>query len=670
MRFANYNYIYIAFMFFALLVVFYIFAFSKRKAVLRRFAKSHLLKKLIPNEIFSVEKRKAFFTLSAIFLILFSLLRPQWGFHWEEVKRKGLDIIIAIDVSKSMLAEDVKPNRLERSKLAVQDLIKKLKGDRIGLIAFAGSAFLQCPLTVDYNGFAISLDDLSVNTIPRGGTSIAKAIECAIKSFDNVANKYKVLVLITDGESHVGDTIRMAEKAKEEGIKIFCIGIGTPEGELIPVTDENGRKVFLKDRNGNVVKSRLDEKTLQKIAIITGGSYVRATGAQFGLDLIYEEKLSKMEKREIETKMSKQYEERYQWFLFAAFLFLLFDLFAGRVKVKAGKAAVVILFILFFPVLSYANPISDIFSGNKAFKNSDYDAAIEKYNSALIDSPDSCVANFNMGDAYYKKKEYDKAMEYYNKALLSDDPELEAKANFNIGNLKYRFGRIKENTNLEEAVALTREALEYYKRALEINPDDDKAKYNHEFVESYLKNLLDKLKNQSEQNRKNEKRCQNCQNGKSSDKQDQNKNGGAGKEDSKERNDRNKANGQNRDNKDMRGAAAGKEKDKEDNDKNEKTGTGAKKGGEDKNDKDKNGSSGGIRELNGEKDKDKKENGGKDNKKDESGGISENSEAMSEGDLTKEEAERLLDSYRQEEALQGKIKKRASGRDFPVLKDW
>jgi Ca-activated chloride channel family protein len=229
-----------------------------------------------------------------------------------------------------MLAEDVKPNRLERAKYAVKDLLKKLNGDRIGLIAFAGTAFLQCPLTVDYNGFMMSLDAMDVNTIPRGGTAISQAIKEALRSYKGGMKKYQVLVLITDGENHEGDVLALAEQAKKEGIKIFCIGIGTKEGELIPVTDENGNKSFLKDAHGTVVKSRLDEHTLQKIALLTGGSYVRATNTQFGLDLIYDEKLAHMERRELESKLSKQYEDRYQWFLAVGMLLLALELFISE----------------------------------------------------------------------------------------------------------------------------------------------------------------------------------------------------------------------------------------------------------------------------------------------------------------------------------------------------
>lgn len=315
-----------------LLFIFYLWAVRRKEKAKERFARKPLLNELTLSLNIKRQRVKSILLFCAITLSIFSLMRPQWGFHWREVKRKGLDILVAMDTSKSMLAEDVKPNRLERSKLAVRDLVRKLKGDRIGLIAFSGSAFLQCPLTVDYNGFLLSLDSLDTDIIPRGGTSISRAIEEAIKGYEGGQKKYKVLIIITDGEDHEGDPVKAAEEAKREGVKIFCIGIGTKEGELIPVTDEKGRTTFLKDRQGNVVKTRLDEKTLQKIALATGGSYIRASGAEFGLDLIYEKKLSKMEKRELKSKMVKQYEERFQIPLVCAFILLLIEPFISERK--------------------------------------------------------------------------------------------------------------------------------------------------------------------------------------------------------------------------------------------------------------------------------------------------------------------------------------------------
>ncbi len=306
---------------------FYLWAVKKRKKAMESFADRELLKDLTRSLNEGRHRTKTVLVGVAILFIILALMRPQWGFEWQEVKRSGLDIMIAIDTSNSMLAEDVKPNRLMRSKLAVKDLIKKLSGDRIGLIAFAGSAFTQCPLTTDYHGFTLSLDALDVNIIPKGGTSITSAIKTAVKSFEGGMKKHQVLIIITDGENHDDKAVALAQEAKEQGIKIFTIGIGTKEGELIPVVNDEGNRTYLKDRSGNVVKTRLNETTLQEIALTSGGSYVKATSIEFGLDAIYETKLADMEQREFENKMVKKYYDRFQIPLILALLFLFMEPF-------------------------------------------------------------------------------------------------------------------------------------------------------------------------------------------------------------------------------------------------------------------------------------------------------------------------------------------------------
>jgi Ca-activated chloride channel family protein len=311
------------------IIVFFVWASRLRKKAASRFAGDNLLPEITKS--YDPGRRKiknTMLTLAAFFLAI-SLLRPQWGFRWQEVKRQGLDIIIALDTSKSMLARDVLPNRLERAKLAIRDLVRKLQGDRIGLVVFSGTAFLQCPLTVDYNGFLLSLDDVSVDTIPVGGTSLARAIDTSIRGFEGGRKKHNVLIIITDGEDLEGGVDRALKRAKSEKVKIFCLGIGTGEGELIPIVSESGEKAFLKDTEGNIVKTRLDEDLLQKIALDTGGAYVQSSGAEFGLDLIYDKELSKLEKREFKSKMEKRHNERFQFPLALALLLLFIEPLIG-----------------------------------------------------------------------------------------------------------------------------------------------------------------------------------------------------------------------------------------------------------------------------------------------------------------------------------------------------
>ena len=299
----------------------------RRQRLYERFAEKDLFAELTPTFIPGRYAFKHGLILAVAAFSLVALARPQWGYEMREVKRQGLDILIVMDTSRSMLTDDVKPNRLERAKLAVRDFLRELKGDRVGLIAFSGDAFLICPLTVDYDGFLLSLDHLDKKTIPRGGTNIAQALREALREYDNTPSKYKAVIIITDGENLEEDPFPVVEEARKKGIKIYCIGIGTQAGELIKDTDIFGQPSYVKDEQGNIVKSRLNEELLQKIALATGGVYVRASGAQFGLDVIYEKQLAKLEKRELESKMAKDYFERFQIPLGAALLFLLWEFF-------------------------------------------------------------------------------------------------------------------------------------------------------------------------------------------------------------------------------------------------------------------------------------------------------------------------------------------------------
>lgn len=300
--------------------------FFRRKRLLKQFAQNDLWKELSATVSWRARKIKIVCLLAVFIFSVIALARPQWGFELQEVKRQGVDVLLAIDVSKSMLTEDVSPNRLERTKFAVRDLIGQLHGDRVGLIAFAGDAFLLCPLTSDYGGVALSLEDLNVQSISRGGTNISSAIQEALDVYKERKIKYKTLVILTDGENLEGDTVASAKKAKAGGIKIYTVGIGTREGELIRVDDGNGGSAFLKDREENFVKSRLNEALLEETALVTGGLYVRASGAQFGLDVIYERELSRLEKTEFESQMKRRYFERFQWPLGFALIFLILEM--------------------------------------------------------------------------------------------------------------------------------------------------------------------------------------------------------------------------------------------------------------------------------------------------------------------------------------------------------
>lgn len=330
MRFGNLNYLFLLWII-PLLIVFYIYAFRKRDKLLTLFCGKDLIEELVPNFKGGRRGVKGFLVILGVTLGVVALTRPQWGFHWEEIKRVGVDIIVAIDVSESMLAEDVKPNRLERAKREVYDLIEMLEGDRIGLVTFAGTSFVQCPLTLDYGACKMFLDHIDTDLIPVQGTAIADAIRTSLKSFIKRERKSKALILITDGEDHEGEPVDAAREAKKEGIKIFAIGVGREGGAPIPLKSGSGG--FKKDRRGDMIITHLDEVTLQKIALETGGSYVRSVTGDMDLDKIYLEGIRQhVEQKQLKSTRKRRWEERFQWFVFFALLFISIEFLVSERK--------------------------------------------------------------------------------------------------------------------------------------------------------------------------------------------------------------------------------------------------------------------------------------------------------------------------------------------------
>lgn len=270
--------------------------------------------------------------LAAILLFGIALARPQWGFTWREVKRTGLDIVVAVDASRSMLATDLKPNRLQQAKWGINDMLAQLRGDRVGLVVFSGVSYLQCPLTSDYAALMMYVNDLNVGLVPRGGTAISEALKTAADAFDESSGSDRLIVLITDGEDTLADPLEFVPTLKEKNIKVYAIGVGSPEGELIPVTDESGRENFLRDRSGNIVKSSLNENMLQRLALATGGAYLRAAPGQFGFERLVQQEWSKLRPAEGETQRLKMWEDRAGWLIGAGLVLLLLEAFRRERK--------------------------------------------------------------------------------------------------------------------------------------------------------------------------------------------------------------------------------------------------------------------------------------------------------------------------------------------------
>jgi Ca-activated chloride channel homolog len=321
------------------LIAFFIYAFRRKRKALALFGNLDLVKLLSASVSRKRQVWKAGLLVMAVLFLVIALARPQFGTKMKMVKREGQDIVVALDVSLSMLAEDIKPNRLEKARHEISTMIDKFQGDRVGLVAFAGKAFVQCPLTLDYGAAKMFLDAMEPGLIPTPGTAVGEAITRSVSCFTAQERKHKILILITDGEDHVGEPLEAAKAGAKEGVVIYTVGIGSLEGVPIPVTDDRGLSTgFKKNREGGVVMTKLDELTLEKIALETGGKYYRATPGEAELTRIYDDIL-KMEKKSLSSKQFEQYEERFQWLVgIALFLLALEVLIPERRRVKKAWA--------------------------------------------------------------------------------------------------------------------------------------------------------------------------------------------------------------------------------------------------------------------------------------------------------------------------------------------
>lgn len=306
-------------------------AMRRRRALLRRFADARLLPALGGAARAGRRAAKATLLIGALALIVFALARPEWNPRPRDVRARGRDVLFVVDVSRSMLADDLKPSRLERAKLAIADALNVIQGDRVGLIAFAGSAVMRCPLTLDYGFLREALDSLSPESVQRGGTNIGDAIRDALNVFDDDSQGYRDIVLITDGEDHENFPVQAAEKAAQQGVRIIAIGLGDEKvGHRVPIVDERGRQSWL-TYDGQEVLSKLDADTLRKVATASkDGVYLNVATGNINLDQVYADLIRSAQKRDMESRSAVRYDEKFYIFLGAALALLTAEAFIGE----------------------------------------------------------------------------------------------------------------------------------------------------------------------------------------------------------------------------------------------------------------------------------------------------------------------------------------------------
>jgi Ca-activated chloride channel family protein len=332
-RFAHPEYLYLLAAVPLLLALFMIATMRSRSAR-DAFSSSELFLRLAESHSRRKNAVKATLIVIAYGMLVIGLSNPQVGTRMEEVKQEGVDLFIALDVSRSMLAEDIKPNRLQKAKYEIRNLVERLAGDRIGMIVFSGEAFTQFPLTIDYSAANLLLDIVDVESVPVPGTAIGSAIAQAMKSFNFEDPSSKVVVIMTDGENNAGNAAEEAKNAAEKGVRIYTIGFGSPQGAPIPVYNTAGQQVdFKKDRSGTVVLTKLDELSLQEISSIGKGKYYRATNSQDELDAIYQD-INSLEKREFGTKKFTEFDDKFQYFIGIGLLLLLVELILSDRKIR------------------------------------------------------------------------------------------------------------------------------------------------------------------------------------------------------------------------------------------------------------------------------------------------------------------------------------------------
>ena len=411
-------------------------------------------------------RRLSILELLAFLFLILALAGPLFGRRLQEVQVQGSSVFILFDCSASMLAQDFKPDRAEKAKRMLAAVLDRLTGSRVGIIAFAGRPYVYCPVTFDLTTARQFLKSVEPGMIPQPGTHIGDALRLAVSKLPE-GKRSRAVILLTDGEDHHSDPLGAAEEARKAGVRVFAVGIGSPEGEPIPIT-ENGKVTgYMKDRNGKVVISRLGEETLAKMALATGGAYFRASESEQEIDVLAD-KLEELGKEPL-TVREDAYENRYQWPLGLALLLLAavegLEILSRREKGPRLAGAAVLLLALAAAPVRAASFNGQIRLGNRRYKEQNYSDALQHYRKASELDPKDARGDYNQGTAYYRLKDWDHAAEEFQKSGSATDRGLAAKAFYDLGNSQFQKGQYGD-------------AVKSYQQSLRLNPSDPDAKFN------------------------------------------------------------------------------------------------------------------------------------------------------------------------------------------------
>jgi Ca-activated chloride channel family protein len=466
-----------------------LFLLAERRAWrrLNSFAESGLLDRLTQSHSRRKLWIKNAFLMAVVLLVFASLARPQWGANWEKAETKGIDVMIALDTSKSMLAEDITPNRMERSKLAILDLLGTVEGDRIGLIAFAGDAFLQCPLTLDYQAFRHTLSAIDTNSIPVGGTNIAAAIDEAESYFEQTENA-RIMILITDGEDLEASGLQRAREAAANGTRILTVGVGSSEGELIPIRNASGGTDYLRDASGNPVSTRLDDATLRQIADASNGLYAPIGPTGSGLERVYQFCLAQMPEEERSESPQRIPIERFHWPLVLAIILLIAESLLTTRRRLGGSSGNLLLTAAILGSFYFGNPVEagPAREAYKAFEEGSFEESLTLYRDAVIEEPDDPRLLYNLAVSAYRAGNLDEAISSFESTLRLADLGLQEKAFHNLGNSRIALGFNQLDKQPALALKLWTAAIADFENALDLDDGRGNTRQNLEKIKATI----------------------------------------------------------------------------------------------------------------------------------------------------------------------------------------